>query len=517
MARVGSGPSVRSTPSETLETLYGIDRLTGMAALLHLLPAGRGHPLPVLPASAALLPVSEIEHWDAQSYAVSELPHTAALATHPAEVAHGVLTALEALHRAGMAHGGVGTAQFWQVGKDIYLSGAGLPWQPQPTPQDDLRALAAALDELGGRPAALRRLETMTAAQALEALASQVSPPSPAPPGPAPSPSGPTLSGPIVVGSALTAPSPAAPLASEPQTPLPAGLPSASEPSVPAQVPAVRVVPEPAPASSAPPSEDPMTGGGVAPSAPEPVAPQPEAERAAPTPAAPIRIGFDDPLPLAPSADEPASELPLLDWTPPAVPALLPPEPSAAPPVTLTKPPPPAPLPAGPPVVSGPKSGTSGATPRTQPVRIGWEEDHSWRVVRAGGEQVRANRPRRMPRWVWPLLALLLLAAGLGLWGLSRWRGRALTPAALSPAVSACCSVVFRVTGSSTSPVKIWVVEAPGNSPLKPGALLGTAPGTLRFPDVAGPYRLKFQAQGHASMLATLNLPSSLPFDIVLK
>ena len=161
----GQAGSAPRPPVATLQAvpgsvpLHGVDRLTGMPVLLHHLPE---YVLPgAVPESPDLLPVTDVDVWDAQPYAVTELPISALLATHPATAAPGVLRALAALHRAGVSHGAVHPSQFWQVGRDVRLAGAGLPWAADATPQGDMRALAAALDSLGPRPAALKGLEEL--------------------------------------------------------------------------------------------------------------------------------------------------------------------------------------------------------------------------------------------------------------------------------------------------------------------------------------------------------------------
>ena len=143
-----------------------------------------------------------------------------------------------------------------------------------------------------------------------------------------------------------------------------------------------------------------------------------------------------------------------------------------------------------------------------QPLRIGWEEDHSWRVVKSGPER-RGGVARRFPLWLLAV-ALLALLAGAAFWLL----GRAGSPTA------ACCSVPFTVSGTvsgSGQPVLVTLVRAPPGSTLQPGAVIGTAPGLLKFPGVSGQYTLKFSAQGHGALTAAVTVPSGQPFAIVLK
>ena len=700
MNRAGAGSAAETGQAgqggaeARIETLYGVDRLTGMAVLLHHLPDAGGDSLrlPPLPASAALLPITELDEWDGQRYALTELPHTSALATHPGEVAAGVLAALVALHRAQKVHGGVAASQFWHTGRRVRLAGAGLPWSAGASAQDDLRALAAALDALGGRPAALRRLETMSAAEALATLeASQPPPPAqsplprsvplaalvpaadvqpplivrPAPLPPAARPEAAVMAArpSQTVQPAASAhplqPSPAAPLggvstqaASEVAIPVsstPNAVPFAPPPPVQMESdsqanerggsavlpdgegvaspgasdhdergvaspgasdhdergvaspgasdhdergvaspgasdhdergvaspgasdhddrgvasPGASVHDERGVASSiqAPPGmgasvhDDAGRAAGSAPgSALDTRTTQAiqaiQATQTTPRSAESGVQNFSPPTPYrsasdvivlgdellgaetparkvpVPAARPPTFQIgfdePLLDWSAPSWPAV--PVQAAAPPAVQPPAPPPQAVAAE---VEAPPPSQQQAlqrTPRNQPMRIGWEEDQSWRVVKeapaaqARSAQLRSTRrrtgsarpvpPRRRPAWL--LLLVLLGLAGVGGW----W---ALRSQFARPLVSSCCPVLFKVEGETGTPVRITVVQAPSGSPLKPGTLLGTAPATLRLPDVPGSYQLKFEASGHAAMLSSLKVPASAPFVILLK
>ncbi|WP_407570451.1 hypothetical protein [Deinococcus altitudinis] len=582
-----AGPA-RSNPAERAEAdsapLHGLDRLTGMPVLLHRLPEFL---VPAaLPASASLLPVFEVDVWDGQSYAVTELPLAAIPAIHPDSAALGALRGLVALHAAGQVHGGLNAGQLWQIGRDVRLAGAGLPWQPEAGDDaraamqaQDLQALARALDTLGVRPAGLDSLETMTAVQALEALetalAEQDRRRGAAPDAPSFSPPAavvPVPVSPVTLWPVILSPSPLLPAAVHPApqaagsaTPLPE--PSAP-PVVPGFVPA-DAAPEPAPSSAERQAPEPAATpsryraadeviviGEAAPTVTKslnaaaptstPAPPEASPPTLEPSPArvvrAPIRIGFDEP------------PVPLLDWTPtdqpiteqPAEARLEQPEllaqdaePEARNPQPASIPHTPEKLeldgpeqsseavlstftplisattksPAGAPATIPPRpSGTPAPTPaptvRSQPLRIGWEEDHSWRVVKSGPERRRVSAPRLpggTPRLA--LLALGLLAVAGG-WYL--YSGQAGVPAA------GCCTQSFTVSGSG-EPVKVTLVQAPPGSSLQPGALIGTAPGTLKFQGVPGSYVLKFSAAGHRAVDGAVRMPSEKPFGIVLK
>ncbi|WP_407538753.1 hypothetical protein Q0M94_11275 [Deinococcus radiomollis] len=552
---VRSGPSGRSEPDST--PLHGLDRLTGMPVLLHRLPE---FVVPeAIPNSPFLLPVFEVDVWDGQTYAVTELPLAAVAANHPASAALGALRGLSALHAAGQVHGGLNAGQLWQIGREVRLAGAGLPWQPESGAEAqarDMAALGRTLDALGVRPAALASLESMTAAQALEALETVPA----AQPANQPAarkrrqeaarpPAPPVSEAPILRATDPVPPSPgssvhvAAPVlmppvpAPEPE-PLAPELPSSELPSPEEQGPeqpadppryrryrsAADVIvlsaadPVQAEASTAPTPAAPPSGA----TTPAPALPPTGGH-------APIRIGFDEPPALLPGwrpADaqqtepepqgarsgsaSPSSETP--DSEPPAsgpdasegrpeVPeTVLPGSIPSVPAKVLT--------PASAATSSGAvSSGRAAPANRGQPLRIGWEEDHSWRVVKSGPERRRAPVPRlsgRRPALI--LLALALLAAGGWFW----YSGQAGVPA------TSCCTQRFTVSGSR-EPVKVTLVQAPPGSPLQPGALIGTAPGTLKFQGVPGRYMLKFSAAGHRAVDGAVQVPSEQAFGIVLK
>lgn len=157
--RAGAGPGGGGAPGGRLvaPALWATDRLTGMPALLH--PVEVSAPLPSLPAHPALLPFTDQVAEVAHSYLVTELPLDAEPETDPERAARGALEALAFLHGQGLTHGALGTEQFWRVGDDFRLTGAGLP-RPgrRPTAADDLRDLARALGDLGPLPAALDAL-----------------------------------------------------------------------------------------------------------------------------------------------------------------------------------------------------------------------------------------------------------------------------------------------------------------------------------------------------------------------
>ena len=523
-----------------------------MPVLLHRLPEFL---VPAaIPNSPSLLPVFEVDVWDGQSYAVTELPLAAVAATHPDSAALGALRGLVALHAAGQVHGGLNTGQLWQIGREVRLAGAGLPWQPEAgtgsdMQAEDMEALARALDTLGVRPAGIASLETMTAAQALEALETALAEQDRRR---GATPDAPSFSPPVPVVPVAVLPSTELPVAVQP-TPQ-AAVPELSAPkATPAFVPAIPApgpVPlspgKPAPeAPAAPPryrsADDVIVIGKAGPALEaeplEAAAPETSPPQEGRTP---IRIGFSEPPALlpdwtpsgqpgndgleqpdiqvrqaGPEAENPQPEArrtpeePALDRSEQLAEAVLPVSASAV--LTKTRSPTRAPtiVPARPPGTEAPTSaGNPAQATRSQPLRIGWEEDHSWRVVKSGPERRRVSAPQLSSST--PRLALLavVLLVGAGFW---YWYfGQAGVPN------TGCCTQSFTVRGSG-GPVQVTLVQAPPGSPLQPGALIGTAPGTLKFQGVPGSYTLKFSAAGHRAVNGAVRVPSKQPFSIVLK
>lgn len=145
-----------------------------------------------------------------------------------------------------------------------------------------------------------------------------------------------------------------------------------------------------------------------------------------------------------------------------------------------------------------------------EPIRIGWDEDDSWRVVKAAPSPPPRTRPGA-PRWLLPLVgALVLLLAAVWL-ARSMSAGRAATP----PVTAACCDVPFVVRGATALKVHMTVETAPAGANLTPGEELGVAPGTVHFP-VKGTYLLRLAADGFAATTLTVNVPHAAPVPINL-
>ncbi|AWN23350.1 hypothetical protein DKM44_09015 [Deinococcus irradiatisoli] len=171
-ARPLGSPPTRSAERGVV-TLHALDRLTGMPALVYVLP--QAVVLPDLPQTPSLLPYIEMGVQGNQAYVACELPPHASLASDPLQTALGGLRALNALHEAGITHGGVGPYQLWEWDGEVRLGGAGLPWgEPQGalaapegghSPAADLYALGVTLLKMGPLPPGLTDLLSPFAAQ----------------------------------------------------------------------------------------------------------------------------------------------------------------------------------------------------------------------------------------------------------------------------------------------------------------------------------------------------------------
>ncbi|WP_019008111.1 hypothetical protein [Deinococcus aquatilis] len=173
-----------------------------------------------------------------------------------------------------------------------------------------------------------------------------------------------------------------------------------------------------------------------------------------------------------------------------------------------------------PPLPAGPSDGGAGQevgrlpARRThgEPIRIGWAEDDSWRVVRTPGKSA-PSRPAS-PRWLVPLLAAFLVLGG-AIWAyfaFSPSLGTTATPAASDPL---CCTVRFTVQGAAGVTARLTVLAAPDGANLTPGQDLGVAPGPIKLP-VRGTYRLRVVADGYAPGTLNVTVPASQPITIDL-
>ncbi|GAA5435603.1 PEGA domain-containing protein [Deinococcus aquaticus] len=178
------------------------------------------------------------------------------------------------------------------------------------------------------------------------------------------------------------------------------------------------------------------------------------------------------------------------------------------------------------------------------PIRIGWDEDESWRVVREAPAAPERTRPR-LPRWTLLVVAAALLLGGVW-WALGALPDRVPaqqgSPQLVTPAVesaaqtgsgtgnaagnvagsdsssaggSACCPVEFRLVGAQGRTVGLTVEAAPPGANLTPGESLGRAPGTVQFP-LAGTYRLRTSVSGYAPASLSVTVPRAAPLTIDL-
>ncbi|WP_291428117.1 hypothetical protein [Deinococcus sp.] len=186
------------------------------------------------------------------------------------------------------------------------------------------------------------------------------------------------------------------------------------------------------------------------------------------------------------------------------------------------------------------------------PIRIGWDEDESWRVVREAPATPQRTRPR-LPRWTLLVMAAALL--GGVWWALAALPDRApaqqgspqrVTPAVESAAQTAsgtdtvagkavgkaagtaarntsgsadgsgCCRVEFRLRGAQGRTVGLTVEAAPPGANLAPGEVLGRAPGTVQFP-LPGTYRLRASVSGYTPATLSVTVPTTKPQIIDLE
>ncbi|WP_102127058.1 PEGA domain-containing protein [Deinococcus planocerae] len=498
-------------PGGEVRTLRATDRLTGMPVLLHVLDQAVA--LPALPHDPALLPFTDSGVDGEAVYLATELPPHAVPAADPLLAARGALAGLAALHEAGLTHGGVGPAQLWSVDGRVALAGAGLPWARGKAPGDDLRDLAATLETLGGLPAPLRGApETLSARDLLARLGHPAAPahhgtsilPGETDPDEA-APEEPVPSGRRLGQGRVGWKVPALGRASGPGGDDRAG-PEPGTAQGPAALPVVEPLAPEVPGGSRggqgaepPVREGPATRG-------EPSAAPAREVALVPPPRVDIDLGAADLEALAADQEDLASVRESLRET-----AGLPPEPDSLIAAAIRSQ-------AG----ERPRPGAApggGATPRRvvdKPIRIGWEDDHSWRVVR-GGQSAPARPARNVPRWLGPALALgaLLLIVAL-VWALIAGRATRTGVAAPQARVAqACCDVRFTVRGGAGVPVRLSIVSAPEGSGVPSGAAVGTVPGSVRLPG-PGTYTLRVVAEGYTPGTVTITAPSSQPIAIDL-
>lgn len=459
------GPFVAARPldsgvsgaAQPITTLHALDRLTGLPALVYLLP--QAVTLSELPDSPSLLPYVEAGIQGEQTYVACELPPHAGLASDPLQTALGGLRALNALHEAGLVHGGVGPHQLWEWDGEVRLAGAALPWgeaqgalaapEGGVSPAADLYALGVTLLRMGPLPAGLSDLLSPYPAQrpsARDALARfNAGPPLPTPVAPL------MVQAPLHPREPGRSPSEAPlPLIADPEqriAPLPAAIAAASLPDdpVPAGLPVfdwggaeAGESPEPTGAHAGPqPAEIKTTGTDAVPTAAQPdateselleflaafpaadappmvvLAPPPQAVTVEAEP----ELDDEEVVALLPAPEAEPAEAPLASAdlapdpaTPPAeAEALVFSSAAPAPVITAGEAaqvrPETAPADSGlpnPPAPEAAMSAVSAAaavvSPRQlRPVKIGWSQDGAWQVKKESGDAAAAGVDARPP------------------------------------------------------------------------------------------------------------------------
>ncbi|CAM4388430.1 hypothetical protein [Deinococcus marmoris] len=548
-----------------IQTFRATDRLTGIPVLLHVLPYAQG--LPDVPFSPHLLPVVDSGVDGEQAYLVTELPLQAHPAQDPELAARGALAALGALHGSGMAHGGVSGAQLWNHDGGVALAGAGLPWREDATPQGDLSDLALTLQALGALPEALRPLleqpGSLSAHGALALLGGDVAEQArktagqheaavelpldqPAALGqPSEEKAAAILSG--ASGSEVSEGQPVDP----PPSPVPPGKDAASSPSgtggrgIDSEGSAVEgSVVGSAQTETARPASDQGQISVVSPfsNAPTGQSETPQERRrrqnderqeqaaldsqaAAERRAAHLREQSEqETREIAQAAELAALGVPVpepfqmgftadsADDAGGAVPGV-PPRQVERLPASLRRP--------GGEAVDGagkvqrlPEVGGIAGTPARRdlpPIRIGWDEDDSWRVVRTAPK---SSQPSPLLRWVPLVLVVIVLLGAALLWAL-RPSGVASTTAGSTALGAPCCNVDFTLRGAAGVTAQLNVVSAPASARLASNQTLGLAPGKVNFP-VQGTYKLNVVAEGYQSAPLTVVVPRTQPVTIDL-
>ncbi len=131
-------------------------------------------------------------------------------------------------------------------------------------------------------------------------------------------------------------------------------------------------------------------------------------------------------------------------------------------------------------------------------VRIGWEEDDSWRTVK------KPSAKTSRVSWLWlavPLLALAIL-------------GIALRKPNNKPVVALTRSMVnFHIDSAQNLAGRLYILEAPTDANLRTGAMLGAVPGPVVFP-ASGHYKVQVAIDGYERSEATLDFPADNGKDV---
>ncbi|QFP76482.1 hypothetical protein [Deinococcus sp. AJ005] len=550
-----------------IQTFRATDRLTGIPVLLHILPYAQG--LPEVPFSPHLLPVVDSGVDGEQAYLVTELPLQAHPAQDPELAARGALAALSVLHGRDMTHGGVSGAQLWNHDGGVALAGAGLPWREDATPQGDLSDLALTLQALGALPEVLRPLleqpGSLSAHEALALLGGDVADQEQKTAGQQEAAAELPLDQPAALGQSLeeeaaatlagasdsevSGGQPIVPLTSpEEVSPLLPGKDAASSPSGTggrgiggegsvvgsAQTGATRPVSEQAQTSAVSPFSNAPTGQSETPQERRRRQNDERQEQATldSQAAAERRAAYlkeqseQETREIAQAAELAARGVPVPEPFQMGFAAESTGDVGGAVagvqarqverlPASLRRP-------------SGeeidgtgtvqrlPSAVSTGGTPARRdlpPIRIGWDEDDSWRVVRTAPK---SSQPSPLLRWVPLALVVIVLLGAALLWALRPSRA-ASTDAddAATGAPAPCCNVDFTLRGAAGVTAQLNVVSAPASAKLAANQTLGLAPGKVNFP-VQGTYQLNVVAEGYRSAPLTVVVPRTQPVTIDL-
>ncbi len=138
-------------------------------------------------------------------------------------------------------------------------------------------------------------------------------------------------------------------------------------------------------------------------------------------------------------------------------------------------------------------------------IRIGWQDDDSWRTVRTP-TPVESGRP---PVLVWLLGTLLVVGLLAGLvWFLRSATAGTPTDAPNPPIMTDRYLVNFRLDPSSGPGGQLTVVEAPVDSEYAVGQVLSSVPGPVLFTK-PGTYRVRVSVKGYESAETTIEIPGS--------
>ena len=150
-------------------------------------------------------------------------------------------------------------------------------------------------------------------------------------------------------------------------------------------------------------------------------------------------------------------------------------------------------------------------------IRIGWQDDDSWRPVKAP-----EARSSRATAWrVGVIIVLVALVALLVVFALTRPRSTTAAPSVTVAGVTQPGGIIvtFRLQGGQNAGAtprtgRLTAMQAPAASGLKAGDVLAAVPGPVLFP-VSGAYRLRVNVDGFQAREFTLQVTH--PQDVLLQ